>query len=572
MDSISNKISIKEWAQLSQKHSYECLYYDCEQETLSIGFYGDQKTSKNTLEAFGRSIKEVSSPELYQVIRTHYLDPFPWVSDCVTTPFIREVLFAHHTLSLCLHKPVVFNPVGSQEEDGLEATLLEKYYNAPEAKLFKLVFEKEHSLDTPHPRYVRALKQLSLESGIDTLQGKSLKEVNLHVFFRALEEAESDCLKIFAKLLKIDDPFAFKELCPSDLTEKPQEEYKLKRILSYADKIMPYLKSYQKEGKQLIGIRGVNIPIKVIFKLYYHIRVFLKLQKIDYYKHLPFKSIPLLVLDERVRAHKDYAFDDEYGYMAGMLYGLDTMVSLYLSGETPNKKTLDLIHTACTEGVCKKFRKGEEEGFTLSTISNAGRGEGINSYACMQALESDPKIKSQLKNFKIISSNEDTHGDFETLSCSYVTSLSFTEQGLKETLLAIRKDPRWLCVGKYRGRSYLIFLPAIPSEISYKMYEAFSQCEKTLRYCTESNIATKAIVTCCKDLEHIHPYTDGNIRSIAMVLLQWMLLRNNQPPTLLKNPNVFDGHSYEELCDIVIKGQTAFQALLCDDQVLKHQS
>lgn len=54
---------------------------------------------------------------------------------------------------------------------------------------------------------------------------------------------------------------------------------------------------------------------------------------------------------------------------------------------------------------------------------------------------------------------------------------------------------------------------------------------------------------------------DGNCRTICMVLLNSLLMRYGFPPSLMDDPNKFDGFSIEELVNLVKQGMTRTQEL-----------
>lgn len=60
-----------------------------------------------------------------------------------------------------------------------------------------------------------------------------------------------------------------------------------------------------------------------------------------------------------------------------------------------------------------------------------------------------------------------------------------------------------------------------------------------------------AITTLIWECDHIHPFADANIRTFAILLLNRLLLQNGFPPATFTDPNVFDGHSKQELVGVV---------------------
>jgi hypothetical protein len=72
-----------------------------------------------------------------------------------------------------------------------------------------------------------------------------------------------------------------------------------------------------------------------------------------------------------------------------------------------------------------------------------------------------------------------------------------------------------------------------------------------------------AIVQGVQRLERIHPFRDCNCRVFCMVFLNTLLMQEGFPPTLLCDPNQFDGYAVFELIQLIRKGFERTQAL-CD--------
>jgi hypothetical protein len=67
----------------------------------------------------------------------------------------------------------------------------------------------------------------------------------------------------------------------------------------------------------------------------------------------------------------------------------------------------------------------------------------------------------------------------------------------------------------------------------------------------------QAICKFLSTLERVHPFNDGNCRTVYF-LLQKLLIDNNFPPSVLENPNIFDGFSVNELVEKVVLGMDRF--------------
>lgn len=84
----------------------------------------------------------------------------------------------------------------------------------------------------------------------------------------------------------------------------------------------------------------------------------------------------------------------------------------------------------------------------------------------------------------------------------------------------------------------------------------YEQTEKT----TEEQ-KLRAIVRLCQDLNQLHLFVDGNIRTIGILLLNKLLVDNDLEPCCLADPNCLDCLSEEELIAQVKKGMLEFERL-----------
>jgi hypothetical protein len=68
----------------------------------------------------------------------------------------------------------------------------------------------------------------------------------------------------------------------------------------------------------------------------------------------------------------------------------------------------------------------------------------------------------------------------------------------------------------------------------------------------------ECIVRLIAQLERIHPFSDGNCRTLCVLVLNRELIRNGFLPVILDNPNRFDGFSIDELMEEVKRGMQHF--------------
>lgn len=70
-----------------------------------------------------------------------------------------------------------------------------------------------------------------------------------------------------------------------------------------------------------------------------------------------------------------------------------------------------------------------------------------------------------------------------------------------------------------------------------------------------------AIARLSGEMERIHPFRDGNCRTLCNMLVIRELIRNDFPPAILNNPNRLGGYSSEECVMEFIEGMKNFKAL-----------
>jgi hypothetical protein len=106
---------------------------------------------------------------------------------------------------------------------------------------------------------------------------------------------------------------------------------------------------------------------------------------------------------------------------------------------------------------------------------------------------------------------------------------------------------------------FLSFKPVLRMDLLPKGIDRLiSLYEEELRH---SNQPLRAIARLVQNLEQIHPFYDGNIRTFAILLLNKLLIDNNLNPCCLGNPNCVDGLSVEEIVLKIKEGQDHFRQL-----------
>lgn len=83
--------------------------------------------------------------------------------------------------------------------------------------------------------------------------------------------------------------------------------------------------------------------------------------------------------------------------------------------------------------------------------------------------------------------------------------------------------------------------------------------------CNSKEVTQHKIITTiaevCRNIQVTHPYQDGNARTIGCLLVNGLLMAEGMSPAIIPDANFFDGHSVDELVEVIKEGQQQFQGL-----------
>lgn len=99
-------------------------------------------------------------------------------------------------------------------------------------------------------------------------------------------------------------------------------------------------------------------------------------------------------------------------------------------------------------------------------------------------------------------------------------------------------------------------------DLNAEVANVLQEYHTNISTCTENSQKIECIVSVVQKLEQIHPFSDCNCRTFCMVLLNALLMQNNILPTLIENPNDFDGCSIKYLTKLVQEGITLTKILM----------
>jgi hypothetical protein len=226
----------------------------------------------------------------------------------------------------------------------------------------------------------------------------------------------------------------------------------------------------------------------------------------------------LLMDADKHQTRGAYGFENEPGYMAGMMRGFKLMLE-----ELDKPFTADLyerLHDIAIRGVRQRSGEAFEERY---------------------------------------------RGDVSSVSFGGVLGKTFTIDGLAR----LRQANEWTDWFKIDAAEHAAENDEITVRLLKKTRE---QCEEKVTGIIERynhQIATAgpeeakltAILKCCQDLEVAHTFTDANLRTTAFLILNRLLIQNGLSPTVLGDPNNLDGHTIEQLIPQVRAGQERARTL-----------
>jgi len=108
----------------------------------------------------------------------------------------------------------------------------------------------------------------------------------------------------------------------------------------------------------------------------------------------------------------------------------------------------------------------------------------------------------------------------------------------------------------------IISLRPVPSTfLRASVQRLIDKYHKDLHSAQDEQGRLKVIVTFIQNLDQIHPFSDGNIRTFAILLLNKLLVDNGMRPTCLEDPNCFDCLSIAQIMSQVMQGQNRLQSI-----------
>lgn len=247
--------------------------------------------------------------------------------------------------------------------------------------------------------------------------------------------------------------------------------------------------------------------------------------KHDFLKQFDKKEGWRLFMDGKLQENRGkFGFENEKGYMAAMMSAFTKMLESLK--EPLTVESYKQLHDYAIDNVYDAGQRRMEPGFRNSQIDGEGFGVDGSTMTKKGLEELEFKYKNRFEN-----------------PVGYV----------------LYTDPSTLTLDNPTKRQEILLKPLVTSQCERFVGIVIDLYNKEIKTCSQNNDEIiKCIAKCCQDLDQIHVFVDGNIRTIAFLVLNKLLLQNKLSPTILEEPNIFDCTDLDSLVKAIKKGQELF--------------
>lgn len=265
------------------------------------------------------------------------------------------------------------------------------------------------------------------------------------------------------------------------------------------------------------------------------------------------KDIHRLVIDEEKQdpISGRWAFDNESHYLHGMLDGL--MFMLKTLEQPISAELYEELHDICVFNVsteanrtlgkpAEKFDRGFRG---LDGVSNIGLSD---NYTELGLKEFQDRNKSECQQW-----GEKEFRAYENRFGEGTTNVSFPVKWI------IDNEKSLMAKVHIGGSDRNEFIRRVDSHLDAYKQTINSIVESGKVSEKNDDDVIEAIALCCQKLDQEHVFRDGNIRTIAFLVMNKLLLQNDLSPSMMRDPNVIDFYDIGSLVDEIKKGQDKFK-------------
>lgn len=159
-------------------------------------------------------------------------------------------------------------------------------------------------------------------------------------------------------------------------------------------------------------------------------------------------------------------------------------------------------------------------------------------------------------------------GLLEMAKCCFVKAYCYS-QGETITLTPDTVEECWEAMQKAQGRNGEV---GIPFGLDYQREVIFALIDEYEQNIAKAVTDDERILTIAKfaqQLEWAHFFPDGNLRTIRLLMLK-LLIQNNLPLTCIRDPNIIDGHSAQQIADAIKQGMEVYKKIMPQVDIRQH--
>jgi len=266
--------------------------------------------------------------------------------------------------------------------------------------------------------------------------------------------------------------------------------------------------------------------------------------------------------------HAGLRFDNEPGYMAGMYRALAQMVMQDMQGIDLSAESFVDLHDTAVHGVFARStlvhglgmcRSSTLEAIAGFTAPGAGFPASLQGLGVRDALHvAEPGLEGIEQIRKGLRLPDETSTVCLTVGGNAsVTGLEELQAG-GETWCRVTL-PVTMGRGRLASTRALRTWPKTAAQLMGRIQACLDECRKDCAAAAEDpDVKLRAIALCCRSLEQLHPFPDGNARTIGVLVLNKLLLEQGLPPAALEDANRLDAYSVAEVMQDIKEGQERF--------------
>jgi prophage maintenance system killer protein len=253
----------------------------------------------------------------------------------------------------------------------------------------------------------------------------------------------------------------------------------------------------------------------------------------DAFEGFPKESAWRLVMDGKQQHRGKFGFENEKGYMAAMMGAFTRMLD-GLDDEL-TAASYEELHDLAVGGVLDRAGKKMEKGFRNS--KDYGEGFGVDQDTWSE--EGYEELLEKYRNRGPKNVKDERYPEGHPVGA------------------ALAEKPEKM-VGPGVPRKVMQIRPMLAAACEEAATSVIGVFHQEIAEAETEDAKLEAIARCAQDLDQLHLFADGNIRTIAFLVVNKLLLQNGLTPVILKEPNVFDCKSVAELKAALREGQRLF--------------